>query len=339
MDSLPTPGTAFLTSLLDFGEDTEKNLHSNNLEAPLDLIQQQSPPTSETKNRSEKSTGNVEAAPAQDYSLFQQEIERRFSHARESARVPKESKALTQDQIISTIDNATSYVTKLETQTEIPLPLYPQNDFDFGMPFSLPLVSPVGPAIPDTSLDFETMFPHPLEGTGFEHQSQFSPEATQQVSKSPTEANKKRSLPVEFPGDSALPSTPKKAKGALKKYGKPRARRALSESQMKQKRESFLERNRVAAMKCRSKRKDVVQQLHDDMRLRSEQNAELRIMHKGLIDEVESLKDMLGKCRDTQNIDVDVDDNEKMAETEDISDKEKTAFMDVLIKEGPRRLG
>ncbi|CAG8958437.1 hypothetical protein HYFRA_00011114 [Hymenoscyphus fraxineus] len=339
MDSLPTPGTAFLTSLLDFGEDTEKNLHSNNLEAPLHPIQQQSPPTSETRNRSERSTGNVEAAPAQDYSLFQREIERRFSQARESAKVPKDSKALTQGQIISTIDNATTHVTKPETQIEIPLPLYSQSDFEFGMPFSPPLVSSVGPAISDTSLDFETMFSHPSEGTGFEYRSPFSQEATQEVSEPPTETKTKRPLVVEVLGDSALPSTPKKAKGALKKDGKPRARRALNESQMKQKRESFLERNRVAAMKCRSKRKDVVQQLHDDMRLSSEQNAELRIMHQGLIDEVESLKDLLGKCRDTQNIEVDVDDNEKMAETEDISDKEKMAFMDVLIKEGPRRLG
>lgn len=214
---------------------------------------------------------------------------------------------------------------------------------------STPVDLPVDLGMSDPAMsNFDTFFSHPVEAPSFQYESPLShevlqevvQEATQEIHEPIPEITIKRSLPVTTTSDDlVIEKAPKKAKTSLNKDGKPRSRRALSDSQVKQKRESFLERNRVAAMKCRSKRKDYVQQLHDDMRIRSEENEELRMMHKELTEEIESLRNMIGRCNDTQKKN-DGGSNEKETGTgEEMSDKEKTDFMDVLIKEGPRRLG
>lgn len=349
MDSLPTPGTVFLTSLLDIEEDLEKVQYG----AKPHPTQQQSPPTSESKS-TPATTGSVQDAPVQDYSQFQQEIERRFRQARESARGMNKPRVITPEQVVyalnhisdmvsvrmltntrSTIDT-TPRTMSPEMKNEIFPPTYTPIDFDTGMSFSS---TPIDLAMSESVMpDFDTFFSHSVQEPSFQYESPLSHEAVQEVYEPVPEMNTKRPLPVTTISDDLVVETaPKKAKTSLKKDGKPRNRRALSDSQVKQKRESFLERNRVAAMKCRSKRKDYVQQLHDDMRIRSEENEELRSMHKGLTDEIESLKNMLGRC-DTRK--TDDHDNEKMTATaEEMSEREKTDFMDVLIKEGPRRLG
>lgn len=99
MDSLPTPGTVFLTSLLDIEEDyTGKDIQRNNLGAQYPPTQQQSPPSSEAKSTPQTTISGVQDTPAQDYSQFQQEIERRFRQARESARRASKPSVITPEQ-------------------------------------------------------------------------------------------------------------------------------------------------------------------------------------------------------------------------------------------------
>lgn len=94
------------------------------------------------------------------------------------------------------------------------------------------------------------------------------------------------------------PSPPKKRKPR-------RTRRATNIPKDEEKRIKFLERNRIAASKCREKKKQFVSELEDTKTELEAQHAQLQLEYNGLLSEVSGLKHRLmahAKCNDP-NID------------------------------------
>lgn len=90
------------------------------------------------------------------------------------------------------------------------------------------------------------------------------------------------------------------------KKRKPRkTKKESSTAEDEEKRIKFLERNRIAAMKCREKKKHYVSELEEAKIKEESQNLHLRMVYNGLLSEVSSLKHMLmthAECND-DNID------------------------------------
>jgi hypothetical protein len=74
---------------------------------------------------------------------------------------------------------------------------------------------------------------------------------------------------------------------------KPRPKPELSQEEEEAKREKFLERNRVAAGKCREKRKTWVTDLEDTKLDLENQNSRLRMEHSALLNEVNQTRSIL----------------------------------------------
>lgn len=74
---------------------------------------------------------------------------------------------------------------------------------------------------------------------------------------------------------------------------KPRPKPQLSQEEEEAKREKFLERNRVAAGKCRVKRKTWMTDLEDKMANLENQNSQLRMEHSALVIEINQARALL----------------------------------------------
>lgn len=70
----------------------------------------------------------------------------------------------------------------------------------------------------------------------------------------------------------------------------------LSAEDQVHKRAAFLERNRVAAGKCRSRRRDWVGKLEDEVKSARAVNAELKAVRLGLLEEVSGLRRLAERC-------------------------------------------
>jgi hypothetical protein len=78
-----------------------------------------------------------------------------------------------------------------------------------------------------------------------------------------------------------------------KKY---RKRKPVSEKEKASKRVAFLERNRVAADKCRTRKKAWTSRLEDDVSAAQTENTNLKNEHLGLLQEVDELKALVALC-------------------------------------------
>ncbi|GAB1314299.1 Alcohol O-acetyltransferase [Madurella fahalii] len=90
-----------------------------------------------------------------------------------------------------------------------------------------------------------------------------------------------------------------------KKRKSRKIKKESSTAEDEEKRIKFLERNRIAAMKCREKKKHYVSELEEAKIKEETQNVHLRMVYNGLLSEVSSLKHMLmthAECND-ENID------------------------------------
>lgn len=98
----------------------------------------------------------------------------------------------------------------------------------------------------------------------------------------------KPSRPQEIPFPSTTPLLPRR-----RRPRKPRAKPQLSEEEEAAKREKFLERNRVAAGKCREKRKSWMTELEDAKLELEERNSRLRAEHGALQVEFNQMRALL----------------------------------------------
>lgn len=89
------------------------------------------------------------------------------------------------------------------------------------------------------------------------------------------------------------PPSPKKPNKVRKKY---RKRKQPSEEEIARKRVRFLEKNKVAAFKFRSKKKGVEDQLQEDIRMAQVANTVLRTQYDGLLSEVCGLRELVSMC-------------------------------------------
>jgi len=95
------------------------------------------------------------------------------------------------------------------------------------------------------------------------------------------------------------PSATSIASGTEAKFPKKyRARKPISETEKVRKRTAFLERNRVAAGKCRSRKKDWVEKMEEDARAARATNTALKAEHLVLLGEVKCLRALVATCDD-----------------------------------------
>jgi len=99
--------------------------------------------------------------------------------------------------------------------------------------------------------------------------------------------------PEVFKTPSMVSASPATTPKPRKKY---RKRKPISEKEKASKRVAFLERNRVAADKCRTKKKQQTSQLEEDVATAQTQNTNLKMEHLGLLQEVNELKDLVALC-------------------------------------------
>jgi len=99
----------------------------------------------------------------------------------------------------------------------------------------------------------------------------------------------------QTPSNSALSNDSGKAVKSRKKY---RERRPVSQKEKDRKRTAFLERNRVAAGKCRSRKKDLVGKLEQDVRKAQTRNTALNAEYMVLLGEVKALRALAATCDD-----------------------------------------
>jgi hypothetical protein len=95
-------------------------------------------------------------------------------------------------------------------------------------------------------------------------------------------------------------SNPPLARRGRGKARRPRA--PLSPAEIKRKHEAFLERNRLAAMKCRSKKKGWQAQLEENVKLGQEKNDELRAQCERLTKEVAELQSLVVLYKDRDGV-------------------------------------
>jgi hypothetical protein len=93
--------------------------------------------------------------------------------------------------------------------------------------------------------------------------------------------------------ESSPPPAPEEAKKPRRRN---RKRKILSDAEVETKREAFLERNRQAAGKCRSKKKSWVEQLNEDVKSKDKRNGELRAELEDVLQEVQMLRGMVAQC-------------------------------------------
>lgn len=100
-------------------------------------------------------------------------------------------------------------------------------------------------------------------------------------------------------GTSQTPSASSNNSGKeVKSRKKYRERQPVSQQEKDRKRTAFLERNRVAAGKCRSRKKDLVGQLEQDVRKAQTLNTALKAEHLVLLGEVNALRALAATCDD-----------------------------------------
>jgi len=92
---------------------------------------------------------------------------------------------------------------------------------------------------------------------------------------------------------SSVPPSPKKPEKIRKKY---RKRKQPTEEERARKRVRFLEKNKVAAAKCRAKKKGVANQLQEEIREAQVANTVLRTQQASLLSEVKGLKELVSLC-------------------------------------------
>jgi hypothetical protein len=92
---------------------------------------------------------------------------------------------------------------------------------------------------------------------------------------------------------SALPTQDKPERAIKRRY---RKKKILSDSEVIFRRNAFLARNRQAANKCRTRKKDRTKQLQEDARVGRLRNDELRKEHYTLMEEVRELQGAVALC-------------------------------------------
>jgi len=83
---------------------------------------------------------------------------------------------------------------------------------------------------------------------------------------------------------------------SIKPRKKYRKRKPISEKEQASKRVAFLERNRLAADKCRTKKKEWTSRLEEDVSVAQTQNRNLKMEHLGLMQELDELKSLVAMC-------------------------------------------
>ena len=100
-------------------------------------------------------------------------------------------------------------------------------------------------------------------------------------------------LDISSPSERFPSFLPDEAKKLPRRH---RKRKPLGTAEIAIKRERFLERNRVAASKCRSRKKGWVGKLEEDVRIRQKRNEELKVQRNELLEEVQSLRSVAARC-------------------------------------------
>jgi cyclic AMP-dependent transcription factor ATF-2 len=121
--------------------------------------------------------------------------------------------------------------------------------------------------------------------------------SSHQTSRNKSKSQKKTIVSTDTKQPGPRPTTRQPEKGRTKK---PKGK-ATTASAEDEKRSRFLERNRVAASKCREKKKLYVSDLEETKRDLETQNAQLQLEYEGLLGEVSGLKNHLlahAKCND-----------------------------------------
>lgn len=147
--------------------------------------------------------------------------------------------------------------------------------------------------------------------TGSESPQFNTPPSIQNHTVSPTNS------PATSTSTSASSSTPVLPTEANKPRKRYRKRKQPTDEERELKRVRFLERNRTAAAKCRTKKKGMEEQMQEQIRMSQAMNAALKAQLAGMRDEVEGLKGLVavhnssGGCTGRCGVNVSVEKKEK----------------------------